>query len=258
MAADSPLVATVSQRLARAGCVAAEEEAEELVAAATGEETLEAWIRRRERGEPLAWITGTVTFCGHNLHIESGVYVPRHQSEELARRAALLLREAKGRAADLCTGCGAVALHLAAEVPSATVVGVDLDSVAVANARRNGVNAIQGDLGQSLRGESFDVVTAVAPYVPAAEIRFLPADVQRYEPRLALDGGSDGLDTLRRIVDCAARLLRPAGWLLAEAGGGQDRALRPHLSRAGFGSALPWFDEDGDLRGLATRLGAAR
>lgn len=236
--------------------MAAEEEAEELVAAANCEQTLEAWIRRRESGEPLAWITGAVTFCGRKVVVQRGVYVPRHQSEELARRAATLLRESTGRAADLCTGSGAVACHLMAAAPGAVVVGVDMDALAVANARRNGVNALLGDLGQPLRGRSFDVVTAVAPYVPAGDIRFLPADVQRYEPRMALDGGDDGLGVLRRIVGCAARLLHPGGWLLAEAGGEQDRALQPHLTGAGFGASLPWFDEDGDLRGLAARLAA--
>jgi release factor glutamine methyltransferase len=93
----------------------------------------------------------------------------------------------------------------------------------------------------------------VAPYVPTGDIRLLPADVQRYEPRLALDGGNDGLDLVRRIVGAAARLLRPGGWLLVELGGDQDRALSPTLATHGFDFAEAWFDEDGDLRGLAAQ-----
>ena len=162
-----------------------------------------------------AWITGTTTFCGHSLHVDPGVYVPRVQSEELARRSAAILAAGGSHAADLCSGAGAVAVHLMAEAPAATVVGVDLDPRAAACARRNGVRAIVGDLDGPLRSHVFDVVTAVAPYVPTDELRLLPADVRRYEPRIALDGGEDGLDVVRRVVAAGARLLRGGGWLAA-------------------------------------------
>jgi release factor glutamine methyltransferase len=236
-----------------AGCVAADEEADELVAAAPDADALEVLIRRREQGEPLAWITGSLQFCEQTLHIEPGVYVPRYQSEELARRAAALLTDTGGRAADLCTGAGAIAAHLMAEAPAATVIGVDIDGRAVACARRNGVHAVLGNLDQPLRSQAFDVVTAVAPYVPTGELRLLPADVQRYEPRVALDGGDDGLDLVRRIVVSAARLLRPGGWLLTELGGEQHQALSPTLAASGFDPVTSWFDEDGDLRGLVAQ-----
>jgi len=247
----------VISRLAAAGCVAAEEEADELVAAAADDDVLELWIRQREQGEPLAWITGSLQFCGHSLRIDPGVYVPRLQSEDLARRAASLLAEHGdgGRAADLCTGAGAIAAHLMAEAPVAAVAGVDIELRAVACARRNGVPAILGNLGDCLRPKAFDVVTAVAPYVPTGELGLLPADVQRYEPRLALDGGDDGLDLVRRIVVSAASLLRPGGWLLIELGGEQDRAVGPALAAVGFTSITTRADEDGDLRGLVARLG---
>lgn len=239
-----------------AGCLAAEEEAEELMAAARDEANLEASIRRREAGEPLAWITGTMRFCGHTLRVDPGVYVPRMQTEELAARGAELLAacDRTSRAVDLCTGSGAVAVHLMASVPSATVVAVDSAKLAAECARRNGVPAVLGDLGQPLARCAFDVVTAVAPYVPTADLRFLPADVQRYEPRVALDGGSDGLDLVRRVVASAAGLLRPGGWLLTEVGGEQDRGLAATLEACGLGVAATWCDEDHDLRGLAAQL----
>jgi release factor glutamine methyltransferase len=243
----------VIDRLTAAGCVAADEEAEELLAAGPDAGTLEAWIRRREGGEPLAWITGILQFCGHSVHLDPGVYVPRIQSQELAYRAAKLLGDDGALAADLCTGAGAIAVHLMAEAPTAAVIAVDIDIRAVACARRNGVHAVVGDLDRPLRPRAFDLVTAVAPYVPTGELRLLPADVQRHEPRRSLDGGSDGLDLVRRIVISAARLLRPGGWLLLELGGDQDRTLVPVLAGARFEPADPWFDEDGDLRGLAAR-----
>ncbi len=218
--------------------------------AAPDDDALEAWVARREQGEPLPWITGSLQFCGRIVRVDPGVYVPRRQSEELARRAAAAL-PAGGRAADLCTGAGAVAAHLGAEVPGAAVIGIDIDRRAVWCARSNGVAALIGDLAQPLRRAGFDVVTAVAPYVPTGELRLLPADVQRFEPRRALDGGPDGLDVVRGIVVAASAVLRPGGWLLVELGGDQDRLLQPALLQSGFGPATAWFDDDGDLRGLA-------
>ncbi len=278
----------VVDRLRAAGCVAAEEEAADYVALAPDAATLEAWLLRREQGEPPAWITGTTVFCGRRLHVSPGVYVPRAQTEELARRAAALLPPG-GWAVDLCTGGGAVAAHLRAEVPDAAVVGVDIDPVAAACARRNGVPAVVGNLGalplrsyarlgssgrapvrteadggagpggagsdrRGFRFDGFDLVTAVPPYVPTGRIGVLPADVQRYDSRLALDGGDDGLDLARRVVVAARRLLRPGGRLLAEVGGTQDEGLAPVLSAAGFVDVESWRDEDGDLRGIGARL----
>ena len=255
MSARDPVFVAVVGRLQAAGCVAASEEAAELLAGHPDEATLAARLRRREQGEPLAWITGTVRFCGQTLHVAPGVYVPRAQTEELARRAAALLRDGS-RAVDLCTGTGAVATHLTAQVPTAAVVGVDIDRRAAACARRNGVPAVVGDLAEPLgRHAGLDLVTAVAPYVPTGDLGLLPTDVQRREPRLALDGGPDGLDLVRRVVAAAGRLLRPGGWLVVEVGGHQDEALAPTLAAAGFDLVEPWWDADGDLRLIAARRG---
>jgi release factor glutamine methyltransferase len=248
-----PSLDAVVERLTAAGCVAAEDEAAAFVRAAPDDRTLEAWLCRREQGEPPAWITGTVLFCGRRLHVAPNVYVPRAQSEELARLAVAVL-PGNGLAVDLCTGAGAVAAHVIAHVPTATVIGVDIDQRAAACARRNGVPTVVGDLDAPLRGhDGFDLVTAVAPYVPTPAIRLLPADVRHYEPRAALDGGIDGLDIVRRVVASARRLLRPGGWLLIEVGGDQDEALVPMLAGAGFDLVSPWCDTDGDLRGIASR-----
>ncbi|MFL5737584.1 MAG: N5-glutamine methyltransferase family protein [Actinomycetota bacterium] len=244
----------VARRLAAAGCVAPEEEARELVRAAPDDATLAESIRRRESGEPLAWITGTMRFCGSSLRVDRGVYVPRPQSEELARRAASLLPEG-GRLADLCTGCGAIALAVGEMRTSARVVAGDIDPGAVACARKNGVHAIRMDLGDALRPNSFDGVTSVAPYVPTPELRLLPSDVVRYEPIRALDGGEDGLLVLRRVVASAARILKRGGSLLTEIGGSQDEVLRPVLLGSGFDDVETWCDDAGDLRGIAARLG---
>jgi release factor glutamine methyltransferase len=246
----------VVDRLVAAGCVAADAEARQLVAGAPDAVTLDGWVRRREAGEPPAWITGAVDFCGRRVRVDPGVYVPRPQTEVLARRASRLLPPS-GRAVDLCTGSGAVAAHLRAEVPTASVVGVDVDPVAVRCARGNGVPALVGDLAGALRGDAtVDLVTAVSPYVPTNDLAFLPADVRRYEPRRALDGGGDGLNVVRRVIADAARLLRAGGWLLLELGGAQNHAVVAQLTERGFTAEQSWHDADGDLRGVAARASA--
>jgi release factor glutamine methyltransferase len=242
----------VVARLRAAGCVAAEEEAALFLGRAPDARTLEMWLQRRECGEPVPWITGVVEFCGRPLRMVPGVFVPRLQSEELARRAARALPD-RGRALDLCTGAGAVAAHLGAEHPAASVIAVDIDPVAARCAQLNGVPAVVGDLGDPVRDASFDVVTAVPPYVPTSQLRLLPPDVQRHEPRRALDGGRDGLAVAARVVEVAARVLCRGGWVLVEVGGDQDRLLTPRLEALGFGEIEPWRDDEGDLRGVVAR-----
>ncbi len=266
-AAPASLVA----RLVAAGCVAAEEEAAELVAAAEGraaaagagagvdQGVLEGLVARRVAGEPLAWVTGSVWFLGHRVRVDPGVYVPRWQSEALARRAVELLPDG-GLAADLCTGAGAIAVALARARPTARVVATDADPAACRCAAANGagdrVEVLCGDLAApvpaALHGR-VDVVVAVAPYVPSDEIGLLPREARDHEPLVALDGGPDGLQVLRRLVRAAARLLRPGGSLLAELGGEQDRALAPALHAAGFDAVTSHHDGDGDLRGVEAR-----
>ena len=128
---------------------------------------------------------------------------------------------------------------------------------AVACARRNTVRAVRGDIGDPLGAAAFDVVTAVAPYVPTADLALLPSDVQRYEPRRALDGGGDGLDVVRAVVRAGSRILRSGGWLLVELGGDEDSRLAPTLAERGFDAVSTWSDEEGDLRGLVAQLSRA-
>lgn len=233
--------------------MAAGAEVAELTDAAGGEIPDE-WVERRERGEPLAWICGSVRFAGRRWRVDPGVYVPRPQTEELARRAAALVPPA-GRVLDVCCGSGAIAAHVTAEHPGVWSVGVDVDARAVANARGNGVAAVQGDLASALRPDgSWDVVTAVAPYVPTAALGLLPRDVVAHEPRRALDGGPAGTTLTEGVIAAAAGLLRPGGHLVVELGGDQARRLVSVCERAGFGAVEVWCDDEGDPRGLvATR-----
>jgi release factor glutamine methyltransferase len=214
-------------RLRAAGCVAAVDEAALLAGEASSAEERDELVRRRERGEPLAWIVGWTAFAGERVAVATGVYVPRPQTEALARRAAAVV-PGGGRLVDLCAGSGAVAAWVARKRP-------DVDVAAV-----------------PLRPGCADVVTAVAPYVPHGALELLPSDVRRHEPALAHDGGEDGLAVVRLVVRAARLLLRPRGWLLLELGGDQDRLLRPELAELGTVDA--WHDAEGDLRGLVVEI----
>jgi release factor glutamine methyltransferase len=248
----------VTQALADAGCIAPAEEARELVAAAHGDpDVLADLVARRTRGEPIAWLTGTVTFCGLTLAIVPGVYVPRARTEPLARRAATHLQPG-GVAVDLCTGSGAIAAVLASAVPTARVLATELDPTAAGCARRNGVEVHEGNLDDALPPElehRVDVMTAVVPYVPTDALGLLPRDVLAFEPLLALDGGVDGTELLVEVVRRAPRWLRPGGWLLVEVGGDQADAVERRLVARGFADADVMVDEDGDPRAVAARAG---
>jgi release factor glutamine methyltransferase len=250
----------VVRRLTEAGCIAPVEEADQLCRAADDEATLEDLVRRRVEGEPLAWLTGGVTFCGLEIAIDPGVYVPRPQTEALARRAASQL-PAGGVGVDLCTGSGAVAAAMSRAMPTARVVGTELDPTAVACARRNGVETFQGSLFEPLPGElrgTVDVVAGVLPYVPTDAIRLLPRDVRTFEPVRALDGGPDGTALLREAVRRTPDWLRPGGSLLLELGGEEPAALAPFLGDAGFADIEVMSDEEGDPRAIVARHGVGR
>jgi release factor glutamine methyltransferase len=214
-------------------------------------------VSRRLTGEPLAWITGSVVFCGLEVRVDPGVYVPRWQSEPLARLAAGRLPET-GAAIDLCTGAGAIAATLAARRPGARVVASDVDARAVACAVANGVEAFAGDLFAPLPSDLVgraDVVGGVVPYVPTPELGLLQRDALAFESPRSYDGGPDGTGLLRRAVAEAPRFLRPGGALLLELGGGQADALRGDLARHGYADVRVLVDEDGDVRGVEATLG---
>jgi release factor glutamine methyltransferase len=249
--------ASVARHLRDAGCIAAEDEAIALVdVAGRDDELLTSLVHRRCGGEPLAWLVGSVQFCGETVLVHPGVYVPRWQSEPLAREAVARL-PLEGIAVDLCTGAGAIAVVLSRQRPSARVVATEIDPVAATCARANGVEVFVGDLAEPLPDElagRVDVVTAVVPYVPSVALHLLPRDVLAFEPSLALDGGEGGLRLLVRAVVSAASLLRPGGSLLLELGGDQAERLQPTLDDHDFDEIVHLTDEDGDRRGLCARL----
>ncbi|OGL69021.1 MAG: protein-(glutamine-N5) methyltransferase, release factor-specific [Candidatus Tectomicrobia bacterium RIFCSPLOWO2_12_FULL_69_37] len=179
---------------------------------------------RRERREPLAYITGEREFWSLPFGVGPGVLVPRPETELLVERAAALLKEAEApRVLDLGTGCGAIAVALARELPRARVTATDASGQALryarGNARRNGVEGrvefVRADLFEGFSG-AFDLISSNPPYVPSGEIGGLMPEVSEHEPHEALDGGLDGMVYLRAIVREAPARLRPGGYLLLE------------------------------------------
>ena len=245
--------------LSGSGFVAADAEAGELLTRAAGDlELLDSLVARRLTGEPLAWIIGTTSFCGTRIRVDPGVYVPRWQSEPLARRAVERL-PANGAAIDLCTGSGAIAATLITGCPGARVVASDVDERAVACARANGVEAYRGDLLAplpcALEGR-VDVVVGVPPYVPTPELPLLQRDTLAFESPLSYDGGRDGTEILRRVLADGPRFLRRGGALLLELGGEQADVLGEDLARLGYLDVAVLTDEHGDVRGIEATLGA--
>ncbi len=227
-----------------------------MIDAAAGDPArLRALVARRLTGEPLAWITGAVEFCGVRVRVDPGVYVPRLHTEPLARRAVERL-PVRGTAIDVCTGSGAIAKVMAHARPDACVVATDIDERAVSCARANGVKTYQGDLFAAFAAalaRSADVVTAVVPYVPTSELSLLQRDTFTFESSLSYDGGQDGSVLLRRVIRGARRFLRPGGALLLELGGDQVEMIEQDLVGCGYVTIALLYDEDGDVRGIEGR-----
>ena len=227
-------------RLQAAGCVFAEDEARLLISAARTPAALAAMVDRRAAGQPLEHVLGWAEFCGLRIAVDPGVFVPRRRTEFLVRRAAALARRTAAptgpdpsgpdptgpRAVvvvDLCCGSGAVGAALAAALGQVELHAADIDPAAVRCARRNvaaaGGQVYQGDLYRPLparlRGR-VDILAANVPYVPSGDVGLLPPEARAHEPRVALDGGADGLDVLRRVAAGAPLWLAPGGHLLVE------------------------------------------
>ncbi len=215
-------------------------------------------VRRRRAREPVAYVLGRREFYGRSFHVDARVLVPRPDTEALVEVALERTRHVSlsMRVVDLCTGSGCVAITLARERPTSFVIATDVDEGALAvaqdNALRLGAYNVafrRGDLFEALTtprpnlgravaaldaGARFDLGGANPPDSPSADLASLAADVRDFEPRLALDGGADGLAHLRRIVAGASRWLAPQGVLAVEVGAGEAPAVVRLLEGAGF------------------------
>ena len=217
----SPSYAHVVTALRSAGCVFAEDEARLILSTARTPAELTVMVDRRVAGLPLEHVLGWAEFRGLRIAVEPGVFVPRRRTEFLVERAVALAPGASV-VVDLCCGSGAVGAALAAALPGVELHASDVDPAAVRCARRNvgaGARVHEGDLFEALphglRGR-VGILAANVPYVPSGEVGLLPPEARDHEPLVALDGGGDGLDVLRRVAGEAPRWLAPGGSLLVE------------------------------------------
>jgi release factor glutamine methyltransferase len=244
-----PLTDSVVAALRSAGCVFAEDEAELILSTAGTPDEVAAMVDRRVSGLPLEHVLGWAGFHGLRIVVEPGVFVPRRRTEFLVDQAVALAGGAS-LVVDLCCGSGAVGAALAADLGGPELHAADIDPAAVRCARRNvapfGGHVHQGDLfgalPDTLRGR-VDVLTANVPYVPTHEVGLLPPEARDHEPLVALDGGADGLDILRRVTAEAARWLAPGGCLLVETSEHQAPAAVEAFARGGLTATLAVSEE---------------
>jgi release factor glutamine methyltransferase len=220
---------------------------------------LRALTARRVQREPMAYILGEREFWGLTFKVTPDVLVPRPDTETVIEAALALLpdRARPWRLLDLGVGSGCLLLTLLKEFPNATGVGLDASREALAVARGNAealgvasrARLVEGDWRvprwMDRLGGPFDLVVSNPPYVEAGAIDGLMPEVARYEPRLALDGGGDGLAAYRLIASAGPKLVTPAGYLLLEAGAGQALEIASLFSRAGMTPMAPWRDLGG-------------
>jgi release factor glutamine methyltransferase len=223
---------------------------------------LEDAVRRRVAGEPVARIVGTREFWGLPLHLSAATLVPRPDTETAVELALEMLQalemrddpERRLRIADIGTGSGAILLALLSEWPDAYGIGTDISVAALQTASRNAADLglagragfVACDYAAALSG-AFDLIVSNPPYIRSADIAGLSIEVRDYDPRLALDGGTDGLDAYRALIPEAARLLAPGGALVVEAGHGQSGDIQRLIDAAGLTCERP---PKADLAGI--------
>jgi release factor glutamine methyltransferase len=223
-------------------------------------------IQRRRRAEPIAYILGVREFFGLRFLVDTRVLVPRPDTETLVEVALEGTKDAHlyGEALDVCTGSGCVALAFGARRPTWLVTGSDISADAVAVARANAerlggarnTRFVVSDVDAALQPDTrFDLVTGNPPYIPSGDIATLGADVRDHEPRLALDGGPDGLDVVRRVIEVARRRLRPHGLVALEVGHDQAARVTTLLGSAGFRDVERTKDYGGIERVVSGRKG---
>jgi len=222
-----------------------------------------ALVDRRLTGEPVAYLTGVREFWSLPLRVDRRALVPRPDTETVLEEVMALFPAAPPRLfADVGTGSGCLAVALAGMFPRSRGWAIDLDEAALSLAQENvralGLEArlvcLLGDLLQPLP-EPVELIVSNPPYIPTAEIPWLPIDVRGFEPLRALDGGVDGLELIQRLIREASGKLSPGGWLVLEVGDGQASRVTEILRHAGWPEVRTRKDLGGIGRVVAARAG---
>lgn len=219
-----------------------------------------ALVARRARREPLQHILGSQEFCGLDYEVTSDVLIPRHDTELLVSEAVIRLPDARS-VLDIGTGSGCIAVSLQKRLPQAAITATDISEAALTVARRNAarhdatIEFLHGSLFVPVAGRTFDLIVSNPPYIPTADIESLDREVRDYDPRGALDGGSDGLHLYRALIPAAVEHLNPGGWLLVEIGVGQVVDVVQMFQQTGrYGEAIVARDPGGIERVAGAQL----
>lgn len=234
----------------------------ETVLTAAQQEQLNALVARRQRGEPVAHLTGVREFWSLPLFVSPATLIPRPDTECLVEQALARLPASACRIVDLGTGTGAIALALASERPDCDVTAVDRMADAVALAIRNtqhlGINnvrVLQSDWFSALQGQQFDMIVSNPPYIDEQDPHLAQGDV-RFEPLTALVAGASGLADIVHIIEQSKHMLTPGGYLLLEHGWQQGQAVRDAFTRSGYQAVETCRDYGGNERITLGRLAA--
>ena len=201
---------------------------------------LDACVRRRANREPLQYITGRQEFYGLEFSVNPDVLIPRPETEILVEKAVKILSSVDSpRFCEIGVGSGCISIAILREAQHAVGVGIDVSEkalgVALQNAGRhdvaNRLTLVRGDIYDNI-DDRFDMIVSNPPYIPSEQLAKLQAEVRDFEPTVALDGGDDGLDIIRRIVDGAPNRLKPQGYLLLEVGYDQADLVKALFHRA--------------------------
>lgn len=271
------LIRAAAKQLQAAGCQSPRSDAEWLLGHLLGQkpaelylreepvleaaiETYAEWVDKRCRGIPLQYLLGSAEFFGAVFSVRPGVFIPRPETETVVEAALVQLKALETRLGrplhlvDACTGSGCIAVTVARHIPTCRMTAIEVScnaiSVALENIKNQGlssrVQALCGRWLEPLRsGGFFDAVISNPPYIPSFQVDQLPIEV-RQEPRISLDGGSDGLRDVRRILEDAPRVLRPGGLVILECGEDQ---VEPLIAESSAWTWVAGIDRITDLSG---------
>ena len=225
-------------------------------------------VRQRSQRVPFAYLRGTQEFYGLEFIVTPDVLIPRPETEilvelALARASELLQTQSSVTLADVGTGSGCIPVAILKNQVRARAVAVDISppalKIAEQNARRhevaNRLRLVQADLLSCAGSEEFDIIVSNPPYIPSRDVEGLQPEVARYEPRLALDGGSDGLTLYRKLAQQAKHALKQNGWLWMEVAQGQARDVGALLQAAGYSKIQTYIDLAGIERIVGGNMG---
>jgi len=214
-------------------------------------------LKRRIKGEPIQYILGKTEFMGIEFKVTPDVFIPRPETEIVVEKAIDLVHSSEFMVhsiLDIGTGSGCIAVSLAKNLPAAEITAIDISEDAIRVAKENAlrsdskINFLISDLfsNRELRTMNYELIISNPPYIPSAEIEKLQPEI-KYEPRIALDGGPDGLGFYRRIISEATRYLKEGGFLLMEMGYSQKEEIKNIFQNSGYFEIIEFVKDYRDI-----------